>query len=187
MLFRSPPPSIHLQHVPLPDDITEDYPVPPLPQPLFDTELPDEYSLSRLPQGLLEGTSLPSKLTGHSPEILPGTLSELPPISQSTPKNFPSAMEGFHFANVEGPVATRVIFQPSPPKVQHIKNVTIQLKFWVRPDGRVGNVIPMQKGDAALERLAIEYLQKWRFSPLPSEEKQVNQWGLITFTFRTKG
>jgi TonB family protein len=62
--------------------------------------------------------------------------------------------------------------------------VDIRLQFWVLPDGTVGDVIPLVRGDLELERAAIEYLKNWRFTPVDPDQPPV--WGImpITYTLR---
>ena len=86
---------------------------------------------------------------------------------------------------IQGPAAKREpLYRPPPPKVEvHVEN-DIALKFWVRPDGVVSRILPERKGDARLEAAAIQYLEGWRFTPLPPHEPQVEQWGTITVRFR---
>lgn len=85
---------------------------------------------------------------------------------------------------IQGPVAKREpLFRPLPPKVHVQMESEITLKFWVRPDGVVGRIIPERKGDADLEAAAIRFLERWRFTPLPLHESQVEQWGIITVRF----
>jgi TonB family protein len=62
--------------------------------------------------------------------------------------------------------------------------VEIELTFWVSPNGIVDRVIPTIKGDTELERIAIQYLKQWRFAPLPKDQPQVEQWGVIPIKFR---
>ncbi|MCZ6875674.1 MAG: energy transducer TonB [bacterium] len=85
---------------------------------------------------------------------------------------------------IQGPVAKREpLSRPSSPKVHVEIESEITLKFWVRPDGVVGRIVPERKGDTVLEAAAIRYLEGWRFTPLPLYEPQVEQWGLITVRF----
>jgi TonB family protein len=85
---------------------------------------------------------------------------------------------------IQGPVAKREpMYRPPAPKVQVSAESEITLKFWVRPDGVVSRVLPERKGDTALEVAAMRYLEGWRFTPLPSYEPQVEQWGTITVRF----
>ncbi|MEW6088897.1 MAG: energy transducer TonB [bacterium] len=72
------------------------------------------------------------------------------------------------------------------PNPEVDKEVTIMLKFWVTPLGQVFDVVPEKKGDAYLEKTAINYLRKWTFDPLPSNVSQENQWGIIPVRFRKK-
>ena len=60
----------------------------------------------------------------------------------------------------------------------------IELTFWVLPSGIVDRAIPTVKGDAELERLAIQYLKQWRFAPLPKDQPPVEEWGVIPIKFR---
>jgi len=54
----------------------------------------------------------------------------------------------------------------------------------VLPSGIVDRAIPSVKGDAELERLAIQYLKQWRFAPLPKDQPQVEEWGMIPIKFK---
>jgi TonB family protein len=88
---------------------------------------------------------------------------------------------------IKGPAAERqVIFQPPPPSVIVEAESEIELRFWILPNGAVGRVIPMKKSDPRLEALAINYLRHWRFTPLPSDTLQDEQWGVIPFKFRLR-
>jgi TonB family protein len=116
---------------------------------------------------------LPDLARQPNPQVLPQVPSTpvAPPLS---PKRF----------GIQGPVAKREpLFRPVPPKVHVQMESEITLKFWVRPDGVVGRIVPERKGDAALEAVAIRYLERWRFTPLPLHESQVEQWGVITVRF----
>lgn len=150
-----------------------------------------EHSL--LPPGSLAGTDkqigwgefrmgnkqAPSRL-GLSEPPLQSNLQALPQVSPP-PVSSPLPLKRF---GIQGPVAKRKpLFRPVPPKVHVQIESEITLKFWVRPDGVVGRIIPEQKGDAALEAAAIRYLEGWRFTPLPLHESQVEQWGIITVRF----
>ena len=85
---------------------------------------------------------------------------------------------------IQGPVATReAISQPALPEVVVRTESEITLKFWVGPDGGVSRIVPVRKGDAALEAAAIRYLRGWRFTPLSPYEAQEEQWGTMTVRF----
>jgi len=90
-------------------------------------------------------------------------------------------------AAIKGPASERqVIFQPPPPRVTVESESEIELRFWILPNGAVGRVIPMKKSDPRLEALAINYLRHWRFTPLPSDALQDEQWGVIPFKIRIR-
>ncbi len=85
---------------------------------------------------------------------------------------------------IEGPAASRrVIFKPAFPEVPLGGESEIALKFWVLPDGTVGRVVPFKKGETRLEAMAIQYLKRWRFSPLPPGTPPREEWGIIPFKF----
>lgn len=85
---------------------------------------------------------------------------------------------------IEGPASRReVLYKPIwLPEVHIDVEVDIQLKFWVLPDGTVGEVIPLQRGDVRLERAAIEYLKNWRFTPVAPDTPQT--WGIIPIKYK---
>ncbi len=86
---------------------------------------------------------------------------------------------------IRGPLATRKILErPHPPQVKVRVEAEIELTFWVLPDGMVDRVVPTIKGDTELEQIAIQYLKQWRFVPLPKDQLQVEQWGVIPIKFR---
>jgi hypothetical protein len=44
----------------------------------------------------------------------------------------------------------------------------------------------VKKSDPRLEALVINYLRHWRFTPLPPDTLQDEQWGIIPFKFRIR-
>jgi Gram-negative bacterial TonB protein C-terminal len=90
-------------------------------------------------------------------------------------------------SSIRGPAAERqVLFQPPPPNVTVESESEIELRFWILPNGAVGRVVPVKKADPRLEALAINYMRHWRFTPLPSDAPQDEQWGIIPFKFRIR-
>jgi TonB family protein len=88
---------------------------------------------------------------------------------------------------IKGPASERqVIFQPPPPSVTVESESEIELRFWILPNGAVGRVVPVRKSDPRLEALVINYLRHWRFTPLPPDTLQDEQWGIIPFKFRIR-
>jgi TonB family protein len=88
---------------------------------------------------------------------------------------------------IKGPASERqVLFQPPPPSVTVESESEIELRFWILPNGAVGRVVPVKKSDPRLEALVIGYLRGWRFTPLPPDTPQDEQWGTIPFKFRIR-
>ena len=88
---------------------------------------------------------------------------------------------------IRGPLATRkIVERPHTPQVMVRVEGEIELTFWVLPDGMVDRVVPTMKGDTELERIAVQYLKQWRFTPLPKDQPQVEQWGVIPLKFKLR-
>jgi TonB family protein len=86
---------------------------------------------------------------------------------------------------IKGPLAARKILEkPRLPQGKVRVDMEIELTFYVLPNGIVDRIIPSVKGDADLERIAIQYLKQWRFAPLPKDQAQVEQWGTIPIKFK---
>lgn len=86
---------------------------------------------------------------------------------------------------IKGPLATRKILErPNPPSVKVKMEAEIELTLYVLPNGTVDRVIPSVKGDAELERIAIQYLKQWRFVALPKDRPQIEQSGIIPVRFK---
>ncbi len=64
------------------------------------------------------------------------------------------------------------------------KEADIRLRFSILPDGSVGTIFPLTKADTKLENAAINSLRQWRFEPLNSNQKQVEQFAIIVFPYR---
>jgi TonB family protein len=98
----------------------------------------------------------------------------------------PSQKKGLE---IEGPLAHRkVLYYYVPPfpawaRDQGILEADVAVRFWVSPEGDVLSDdmrIDQTSGYGDMDRLAMDALKKWKFSPTEGEEKQ---WGVITFRF----
>jgi TonB family protein len=135
-------------------------PESPMPSPKMDSELPPrkDKGVEKIAEGLLSPKEKPS----------PGK-----PLEENLK------------LGMKGPLAARQILErPSLPQIRVTVETEIELTFWVLPSGVVDRAIPSVKGDAELERLAIQYLKQWRFAPLPKDHTQVEEWGMIPIKFR---
>ncbi len=81
-------------------------------------------------------------------------------------------------------VKRKILERPSLPQVKPKVEAEIELTLWVLPNGTVDRVVPSVKGDAELERVAIQYLKQWRFVPLPKDQPQTEQSGTIPIKFK---
>lgn len=64
------------------------------------------------------------------------------------------------------------------------KTARIRLRFKVFPNGAIGDIVPLQKGDTVLENTAIDALKNWQFNELEAAAPQETQEGIITFVFK---
>lgn len=128
---------------------------------------------------LKEAFELPPRKDKGTEKIIDGLLS-----SREKPSSGKPLEENLQLG-IKGPLATRKILErPSLPQIKVRVETEIELTFWVLPSGIVDRAIPSVKGDAELERLAIQYLKQWRFAPLPKDQPPVEEWGMIPIKFR---
>ena len=73
-----------------------------------------------------------------------------------------------------------VLNKPLPKFPSGATSSQIRIQFNVHPDGTVGTMRPLQKGDPLLEREAMDALRKWKFNPISGNMEMS---GIITFTF----
>jgi protein TonB len=64
------------------------------------------------------------------------------------------------------------------------KEIDIKIMFTIKPDGSVGSTRLLTKADTKLENAAINSLRQWRFEPLSSSQKQIEQNAVIVFPYR---
>ncbi len=93
---------------------------------------------------------------------------------------------GFGFEIDFGGKGTRKIYSYNLPEYPEgvSKEIDVKLRFTILPDGTVGKIIPLIKADARLELASMNSLRQWRFEPLPSNAKQVEQTVVIIFPYR---
>ena len=139
----------------------------------------DFFSLESPMPSLKEASELPPRKDKGTQKIVEELLSSRE--KPSTKKPLEENMQ----LGIKGPLAARKILErPSLPQIKVRVETEIELTFWVLPSGIVDRAIPSVKGDAELERLAIQYLKQWRFAPLPKEQPPVEEWGMIPIKFK---
>jgi len=107
--------------------------------------------------------------------------------SDNRGKEFKGEGEGsFGFDIDFGGKGQRKIYNYSLPSYPEgvSKEIDVKLRFTILPDGTVGRIIPLIKADARLENAAINSLRGWRFEPLASNQRQVEQTAVVTFPYR---
>jgi len=139
----------------------------------------DLFSLESPMPSVKEASELPPRKDEGTEKIVEGLLRAREKPSTGKP------LEENLQLGIKGPLAARKILErPSLPQIKVRVETEIELTFWVLPSGIVDRAIPSVKGDAELERLAIQYLKQWRFAPLPKEQAPVEEWGMIPIKFR---
>ncbi len=87
-------------------------------------------------------------------------------------------------AEIRGPASFRkLVFQPTPPSPPVGVEGEIELKFWVLPDGTVGRIVLIRRGNLTLETAAIQNVKQWKFDSLPLGVGVPEQWGTLRFRF----
>lgn len=89
---------------------------------------------------------------------------------------------------IEGEAADRTVLKKVIPDYPENlqKEAVVKIRFTVLPDGRVGQMIPVQKDDPRLENITMEALRQWRFNPLSQSTEQRSVKGVITFRYELK-
>ncbi|HET8865271.1 MAG TPA: energy transducer TonB [Gracilimonas sp.] len=88
----------------------------------------------------------------------------------------------FYELKWEGDINRKPIAQPLPKNISN-SEALITVRFVVKPDGKVGRIIPLRKMNPELEREVISTLKDWLFSKLPEDDLQKDHWVTITFKF----
>ncbi len=87
--------------------------------------------------------------------------------------------------SIKGDLSQRkVLYKPNHPQLNLDRDITIVMEVTVLPNGEVDQVIPIQKADPELEKLAIETLYQYRYEPLFGS-KAVEK-GRVNFTIKRK-
>src|SRR4030043_2065667 len=139
----------------------------------------DPFSPESPMPSLKEASELPPRKDKVTEKIIEGLLS-----SREKPLTGKPLEENLQLG-IKGPLAARKILERPPlPQIKVRVETEIELTFWVLPGGIVDRAIPSVKGDAELERLALQYLKQWRFAPLPKDQPPVEEGGMIPIKFR---
>ncbi len=87
---------------------------------------------------------------------------------------------------IEGEAADRSVIRQTIPAYPAglQKEAVVKIRFTVLPDGHIGRMIPVKKGDPRLEDITLKALQSWQFNPLPPTSPQDPVDGIITFRYQ---
>ncbi|MGQ9560612.1 MAG: energy transducer TonB [Candidatus Oleimicrobiaceae bacterium] len=93
-----------------------------------------------------------------------------------------AAQESFR---IEGEAANRQILYKVIPEYPSglQREAVVRVRFAVLPDGSVGEMVPVLKGDPTLEGITLQALRQWRFNALPPGAPQKEVSGIITFRY----
>ena len=139
----------------------------------------DLFSLESPVPSLKEATDLTRLKDKGTEKVIEGLLSTKERPTQAKP------LEENLQLGIKGPLAARRILErPNLPTVRVRMEADIELTFWVLPNGIVDRAMPSVRGDTELEQIAIQYLKQWRFAPLPKDQPQVEEWGMIPVKFK---
>lgn len=69
---------------------------------------------------------------------------------------------------------------------KRFRRAAVRIRFTVLADGRVGSAILAQKGEARLEKVALDAFRQWRFNSFPASAGNRVEQGVITFRFLLK-
>jgi hypothetical protein len=89
---------------------------------------------------------------------------------------------------IEGQAASReVVHKVIPEYPENLqKQAAVKISFTVLPNGQVGEMLPVIKSDALLEKITLDALRQWQFSDLPADAPQRVERGVITFRYLLK-
>ncbi|UCE05459.1 MAG: energy transducer TonB [bacterium] len=106
----------------------------------------------------------------------------LPSTSKATES---SGQTPYH---IEGQAASRtVVHRVIPEYPENLqKQAIVKINFTVLSNGHIGELIPVIKSDALLEKITLDALRQWRFNPLPDDAPQRVERGVITFRYLLK-
>jgi len=109
------------------------------------------------------------------------------PIPSGAPIRLNDSGSSLPYA-IEGAVAQRsVVYKIIPDYPENLqKEAVIKIRFTVLPDGKVGEMIPIIRADAKLEKITLDALRQWRFNPLPKNQSPRTETGVITFRYLLK-
>jgi len=90
---------------------------------------------------------------------------------------------------VVGPLGARgLLYHEKPPYPSWARQLGLEaesrFRIWVDPAGVVTRIeVLSHSGSRELDDLARETLRRWRFSPLPADAADDDEWGIVPMTF----
>lgn len=138
------------------------------------------YDQRRTPSDQTPPTSTGKRIVTTPGQV--GSNDETAPVQPAQTEKTGNANRLF---TIEGDAADRTILNQTIPQYPSglQKEAVVKIRFTVLPDGRIGQMIPLQKGEPRLEEITLEALRQWRFNPLPAGAEQEPVQGIITFRY----
>ncbi len=143
-------------------------------------EQDDSYDTEQMQKELAERATTGKEFQQPGGSEFDGRDSQAPASDVGSNKQMPYTIEG---DASKRRILTQVLPE-YPPGLQ--REAVVKIRFFVRPDGRIGTMIPVQKGDPQLEAVTMKAMRQWRFNALPSDEEQRNVEGVITFVYKLR-
>lgn len=156
----------------------------PIPDEPAQTIPEIEHSKNRndLAESLLKTPTTDEKIVANPTEGISPDEKPLPSTSMATESSGQTPFQ------IEGQAASRTVVYkviPAYPEDRQ-EQATVKISFTVLPNGHIGEIIPVIKSDALLEKITLDALRQWRFNPLPSDAPQRVERGVITFRYLLK-
>lgn len=146
------------------------------------TDLPrdDVYDSDQMRKELAERATTGKEFQEPSGSEFDGRDSQAPASDMGANRRMPYTIEG---DASKRRILTQVLPE-YPPGLQ--REAVVKIRFFVQPDGRIGTMIPVQKGDPQLEALTMKAMRQWRFNALPEDKEQRTVEGIITFVYKLR-
>ncbi len=198
-----PPKPVTKKQEPAPEPVAKEEKTQPINLPKFRNRLDEETEMIKRDYGKMDASSSAQKITPDNSvydqraQAIPDDNDRSYYPTPSTTENDakPSLVERDGVKpgdsnqpfTIEGDAAKRTLVKKVipqyPPGLQ--KEATVKIRVFVLPNGEIGQMLPVLKGDSVLEEITLKSLREWKFNPLPPGENKTVQ-GIVTFRYELR-